>query len=45
MKYMTRMCALCHKPKPALGGKLRHILGLRQWVCADCAAKTLKGKQ
>jgi hypothetical protein len=40
MNYMTRMCSLCHKPKPAKGGTLRNVLGLRAWVCAACKPQT-----
>jgi hypothetical protein len=39
---MTRVCALCNKIAPMLGGKLMRVLGLRSWVCAACYAKANK---
>jgi hypothetical protein len=39
VKQIRRMCSLCHTPQPVYGGKLRHVLGLRSWVCADCKPK------
>jgi hypothetical protein len=39
---MTRVCALCNKIKPMLGGKLMRVMGLRSWVCTACYAKAKK---
>ena len=41
---MTRVCALCNKIKPMLGGKLLHVLGMRRWVCIPCHAQRIKAK-
>lgn len=34
----TFRCAACGVPKMVLGRKLRRVQGVRQWVCARCAA-------
>ena len=34
---MTFRCAACTKFKFCTGRKLRRVLGLRQYVCAECA--------
>lgn len=34
--YYNRCCAMCTNHKPQLGGGVRFILGLRQWVCQGC---------
>lgn len=36
---IQRMCAMCHKPRLALGSGIRMVAGYRCWVCADCKAK------
>lgn len=36
MSTSLRMCNLCHKPRPQLGGALRLVLGLRMWICYRC---------
>jgi hypothetical protein len=41
---MTRICNLCNKIKPLLGGKLLRVFGLRSWVCTPCHAKAMQGK-
>lgn len=30
---VTRFCALCGDHKLMIGGHLKHVMGLRQWVC------------
>lgn len=35
----TYHCNICNKTKPQLGGGLRHIAGVRCWICATCKAK------
>ena len=35
------LCGLCHKSRPTLGRKVRHVLGMRTYVCAQC----MKGKK
>jgi len=32
-------CATCHRSKSTFGRKLRRVLGLRTYVCAECVAK------
>ncbi len=36
---IQRMCAVCHKPRAALGSGIRMVAGYRCWACADCKAK------
>ena len=36
MNAWNRICGLCHKPKPALGARMRFIAGFRTWVCKEC---------
>jgi len=31
-------CGACDKPSSPAGRKLKHVLGLRTYVCARCAA-------
>lgn len=33
-----RTCARCGKPSPQLGGGIRVISSIRQWVCKGCKA-------
>ncbi len=40
MHAISRICGLCHKAKPALGSRMRSILGRRTWVCMSCVEKT-----
>lgn len=30
---VVRWCAICGVHKPQLGGTLRHVFGVRNWVC------------
>ena len=36
---IMRYCPLCGKHRATGGGHLKHVLGLRQWVCRDHGAK------
>lgn len=31
---IVRWCAMCGVHKPQLGGTMRHVFGVRNWVCA-----------
>lgn len=41
---IQRMCAVCHKPRLALGSGIRMVAGYRCWVCADCKATIDKNR-
>lgn len=36
MQFIARICAICKKPKSALGGKIIKRNGMRQWICKAC---------
>ena len=38
-------CALCHKPSPQAGCRIRRVKGLRTRICAKCAAAPAKGEE
>lgn len=38
----TFRCAGCDKPRLATGRKLLRVMGLKTWVCAECAARRAK---
>lgn len=42
--HNTFACGACTKHRRIVGRRLARVAGLRQWVCADCAARLLPGK-
>lgn len=39
--HSTFACASCTQHRRVVGRKLARVMGLRQWVCAGCAAVLL----
>ena len=37
MGGMSRMCALCHKPRSQLGSKMTYLGPYKVWMCGMCA--------
>ncbi len=38
-------CALCHKPSPQAGCRIRRVKGLRTRICAKCAGEHINQKK
>lgn len=36
---IVKWCAVCGKHRAQLGGGLRHVMGVRMWVCSDHKVK------